>query len=190
MNSDDKSAIRQQVRALRRGLDPEEAARRGLAVTELALRIPELRDATTVLSYVASKENEVETVGLIGRLLAEDRDVGVPRAGSAGELLWVRIHNTDGFVRGRYGILEPPSGAGPTFTPPDWAVVLVPGIAFSPSGQRIGFGGGYFDRFLATHAGLSIGLAYDFQVVPDWTPEPHDVAVQMVLTESTVYRRR
>jgi 5-formyltetrahydrofolate cyclo-ligase len=62
--------------------------------------------------------------------------------------------------------------------------VLVPGIAFTAQGYRVGFGGGYFDRFLAGFPGVSIGLAFDLQMTAEFSPDAHDVPVQWIVTEA------
>jgi 5-formyltetrahydrofolate cyclo-ligase len=67
---------------------------------------------------------------------------------------------------------------------------LVPGILFSARGQRIGYGGGYFDRFLAGFPGTSIGLAFDFQICRSLPEESHDVRLDFVVCESAVHENR
>jgi 5-formyltetrahydrofolate cyclo-ligase len=90
-------------------------------------------------------------------------------------------------VPGPYGILEPRRDTREYVVPPDDAPVIVPGIAFSPAGHRIGYGKGYYDRFLAAHHGLKLGLAYEMQIVPSIPSDTHDVPVDLVITETATY---
>ena len=86
---------------------------------------------------------------------------------------------------GRWGICEPPFSAK-AVAPGDVDVWLVPGLAFTPDGRRLGYGGGYYDRLLAAAAHLgrvtSIGVAYPFQLLDDLPAEPHDMCVAEVVS--------
>ena len=66
----------------------------------------------------------------------------------------------------------------------DWDLAVVPGIAFDHLGHRIGFGKGYYDKLLAAKDSPKIGLAYNFQVVEPFEPLPHDVAMDLIITEN------
>ena len=102
---------------------------------------------------------------------------------------WRRVRQLSELSLGRFGILEPQDGSPVVESFAEGTVVLVPGIVFTPRGDRIGYGGGYFDRFLKTFTGVSIGLCFDFQVVEQLETEDHDVAMNIVVTENAVYRR-
>ncbi len=202
-----KAAIRREYLAARQALPVEEWAARSRAVRERLAGVPEFRDAATVLTYVSSKDNEVDTQGLIESMMAEGVCVLVPVAGKDRRLTWSRVEALSELGPGRFGILEPLPGFMRPVDPPDDAVVLVPGIAFTRGGCRIGYGGGYFDRFLGDFEGISIGLAFDLQMAPQeerrmgtvpspsgtrslgTVPifQPHDVPVDIVVTESSTW---
>lgn len=129
----------------------------------------------------------MDTGPLIEALLRAGRRVLVPIAEPGGGLVWSRLLCLDELANGRFGILEPRSECQrPTVPDPD-AVVIVPGIGFTREGHRIGYGGGYYDRFLAGHPGPKIALAFDLQMLDSFRPEPHDVPVDAVITETAVY---
>ena len=86
-------------------------------------------------------------------------------------------------VPGPYGIREP-AATLPVVAPRDLDVMLVPGVAFDPRGNRLGYGGGYYDRVLAARPCLTIGIAWTFQVVDAVPMEPWDQPVDALLTES------
>ena len=89
-----------------------------------------------------------------------------------------------------YGVPEPKPEYVRMVSPSPHAVVLVPGLAYTALGDRIGFGGGYYDRFLAFHPGPKIGLAFDFQVLAACPRELHDIPMDLVVTESQIFRSK
>jgi len=184
-----KAELRAKYLELRKALDPADAAARSAEIITRLRRLPAFAAARGFLIYVASKENEVDTKPLIRSLLKHIYPVLVPVAEPAGKLLWSRLHDMADLEPGRFGILEPRPDARRIAKPPADSVVVVPGVAFSVDGWRIGYGGGYFDRFLANFRGPIIGLAYDIQIVTHIDHAPHDIPMDFIVTETTIYRR-
>lgn len=172
---------------MRRGLGAFEVEARSAATIARVRELPPFASAATILCYVASKDNEVNTQPLIETLLAEGRTVLVPIAGKDRILNWSRIESMHELAPARFGILEPRPEFLRITNPPDDSVAIVPGIAFQPDGYRIGYGGGFYDRFLAHYAGVSIGLAFDVQIVESFPIEAHDVPLHYIVTESQAY---
>lgn len=185
----DKKHLRKYYLGQRRALTHEVAQKSSMIHNRLH-QVPEFAQAATVLCYVSSKDNEVDTQCLIEHLLREGKKILVPMAQADRSILWSRIHSLAELSTARFGILEPREEARRIMAPPEDAVVIVPGIAFSTDGYRIGYGGGYYDRFLASFPGCTIGLAFDIQIMKEFSPDPHDVPVKYVVTESRVYRTR
>lgn len=185
----EKKEIRKRCLEARQGLSQEDVARESEAVAHRLRTLPAFETARVILCYVSSKDNEVDTHLLIGRLIRDKKRVLVPVAKPKGALVWSELHGLEELAPGRFGILEPRAECLRIVEPPQDGVVIVPGIAFSTDCRRIGYGGGYFDRFLATYPGLSIGLAFDVQIADDWVSEPHDVPLNFVVTESRIYSR-
>lgn len=169
--------------------------RASASIWERLAQLPAFAAAGWLLVYI-SKGNEVDTHALIQQLLALGRHVCVPKFDAlrqcyrAAELLDFHVD----LEAGQYGILEPKADAI-RFVPIDrLEAIVVPGLAFSPSGDRLGRGMGYFDRFLARprlaaanvnpRAAWKIALAYEFQVVPVIALEVHDVPVDFIVTET------
>ena len=139
--------------------------------------------AGTVMVYVSFR-SEVETAGLIAGLRRTHR-VAAPRVEAAG-CMEALLLDGQPLVRSRLGILEPPATAA-VVEPASIDAVLVPGLAFDPSGYRLGYGGGYYDRFLARYAGaLRIGLAFEAQIVDSVRPHAGDQQLDHVVTERRV----
>jgi len=185
----DKAEIRERMLQARRALADEVVAEKNRAIISRLEQLPEFAQAQAVLTYVSSKDNEVDTQGLIEDLLREGRMVLVPIAGRDRVMVWSRLLSLDELAKGRFGILEPPPEARRIMDPPGGAVAVVPGVAFTREGWRIGYGGGYFDTFLAGFAGTSIAIAFEAQMVESIPTDQHDVPMDMVVTEAAVYRR-
>jgi 5-formyltetrahydrofolate cyclo-ligase len=155
------------------------------SVWERLAVLPAFAEAQRVLVYV-STGREVETQGLIQQLLALGRRVCVPQFDEprqrylASEL---RDFAAD-LAPGRFGILEPRAAAVRPVPVEQLSAVLVPGLAFTRVGARLGRGLGYFDRILSGATGRRVGLAYAFQVVETLPTQAHDMAVDYVVTET------
>lgn len=182
-----RETLRRQARATRDGLD--EATRRVLSsrIAERVLEMPEFVRAERFLLYAAFR-GEVETAGLRAALLARGKVVCLPLA--VPETKGMRAVRVDGGVElapGFQGIPEPRGGRD--FPPEDLDVVVVPGLLFDRQGNRLGYGGGYYDRFLADRAprALRVGLGFACQVAEGGIPaEPHDARLDVLVTEEGV----
>jgi len=195
--ADAKEALRGGMRARRRGVGKAERAAAGAAVCEAVLGLAAVRRVVerggSVFGYV-DVGGEVPTRGLLGALLGRGVTVAVPRVvrgGGAGGpgLEAVVVRSLDGLERGRYGVPEPAGvdEAGVIEHTPD--VTLVPGLAFTADGRRLGQGGGYYDAYLAAHPGtFAVGLCYAWQVMADLPTDSHDRRVGCVVTEAGVIR--
>jgi len=122
---------------------------------------------------------------VIGHLLGEKKTVLVPIAQANRVLEWSHLTSLSELEPGRFGILEPKVECRRLVHPPrEGAVAITPGVAFTVRGYRIGYGGGYYDRFLSIFGGVSIGLAFEVQMAPAIPVGEFDVAVDYVVTES------
>lgn len=185
-----KERLRKRVLAVHKGLDRGRVEVGGQAILEKVLGLEAYCRAKLVHTYVSSKENEVDTRALIGTCLAQGKRVAVPVVmPSAKTMGHALINGLDQLVVGPWGLAQPDPAAArwlPAKAPID--LVVVPGLAFDRRGQRIGRGGGYYDRFLAQVQTVKIGLCYD-ELVLDCIPgEPHDVPVDMVVAETAIYQ--
>jgi len=172
--------MRTQLAALTRDAVRRQSAR----VCEQIESLPQFQSARCISAYL-SIGNEVETHGLMGRLLVSGRTVCVPVFdGHQYRLSQVWDFDVDLHV-GHYGILEPKVITPPAIEPDMW---LVPGLAFDTMGNRLGRGKGYFDQLLTGSRGVKIGLAYDFQVWGDIAAESHDVCMDFLVTGTKILR--
>jgi 5-formyltetrahydrofolate cyclo-ligase len=141
--------------------------------------------APCVACYV-SVQNEVDTRQLIEYALRVGKKVFVPVTQGSGVMGFQEILSLDNLRSARFGLLEPEHDVGLMIEPDDLDLVIVPGIAFDRRGNRLGFGGGYYDRFFERCNATRVGLAYAFQVVDDIPAEDHDEKMDWVVTEDEV----
>lgn len=142
--------------------------------TDLAA-LPEYAGASTVMAFVGAK-GEPDTDPLFARLAAEGRRLVLPRI-EDGRI--VPIAYTGGeMTTSRFGISEP---VGDEFDVQAIDLVVVPGLAFTLDGRRLGYGGGFYDRFLPTVVAPNVGVCFAEQVLDDLPALAHDVRVQRVL---------
>lgn len=171
----DKTTLRARMKALRPGFRSPE---RDAAIAEYVLSaFGEEQSFFVYLSF----GSEVGTEALIRALLARGKTVCVPRI-AGGEMRSVPYREP--LERGKYGILQPREGEEKTC-----AVALTPLLAWDREGFRLGYGGGYYDRYFAAHPEvLRVGLAYAGQAVPRLPREETDVPLHAVVTEEGVVR--
>lgn len=176
-----KQVVRRTALTRRSRLSPEERRALGDSVAERLLALPEVRGAASVLAY-ASFGSEVPTDALVERLLAMGIRVLVPWV-EGSELRAAEIRSLEDLAPGYRGIREPVAREA---VDPDVDVVLVPGVAFDAAGRRLGYGGGFYDSFLAAvpRRARRVGLCFEVQVVDEVPADPEDETVDVVITEA------
>jgi 5-formyltetrahydrofolate cyclo-ligase len=180
-----KRRLRAQTLALRDAIPPDRRRRLGQLVVERFLGLDEVRDARTIMAFW-SFGSEIPTGPLIAAVHGRGVRVALPRV-EGDALTPVTYVPGDPTSRTPFGAEEPAVGAPVDAAAVD--VVAVPGVAFDRAGRRIGYGGGYYDRFLRGVRGFTVGLAFDLQVLDDELPAgSFDVTVRAIVTESRTIR--
>lgn len=181
----ERKRVRTETLRRREALISEERARLSQRIVNSALRWIQREGFDSVMLYL-SMRSEVETTDLIEGLLNSGKQICAPVINTEQvKLTPRRIQNPNTeLIRHRYGMLEP-NDACPIFPTEHLQLIVVPGIAFDRKGYRLGYGKGFYDRFLTKcpHA-IPIGLAYQIQVVEDTFPQAWDVPVQYIFTET------
>ena len=182
-----KADLRLRMLARRSALAGSDASLASLAVAGNVFSLPAYRNAREIAAYLPIK-NEVDAALVAERALADGKRLLLPRCRSdaPGLLDLGCVSCLSDVVPGRFGILEPRQAVcrPPEAFAPD--VILVPGLAFDRRGNRLGFGGGYYDRLLAlpmAAAAFVVGLGYAFQLVDHLPAEPWDRPVNAVVTD-------
>jgi 5-formyltetrahydrofolate cyclo-ligase len=182
-----KRAIRQHIKERRAELD---AAWREQTSAAICARIQELdafARAGTVGIYLALP-GEVILDELVLRCRELGKRVCVPVFDEAAQVcVMAEWHANIDLVSGKWDVLEPSEHRLVADDAID--LMLVPGVAFDQHGERLGRGGGYYDRMLERSGAYHLGVAFDFQLVEALSPEPHDVAMDLVVTERHFYGR-
>ena len=180
-----KEGIRKKILARRVELAPEEWKQKSRAVQARLLNREEYRRAKTVHFYIGFK-NEVDTEEVILKSLEAGKQVIVPRLNDkTNQLELSELKNFEKELReNQYGIKEPYSPYIRPVKPQDVQLMVLPGVAFDPSGNRIGFGKGFYDKLLSrSPMAVLIGLAFDFQIVESIPSENHDIKMHKIITE-------
>ena len=182
-SSKQKRALREKMKRLREQISDRET--RSTAICREIVRMPEYIAAKNVLLY-ASIGSEVCLDGLIEKALAQGKTVLLPRCGRDGEMDAIRLQSLSELKKGKYGIREP---EGMPFPPEEIDLVLCPGLAFDPCGARLGWGKGYYDRYLPQcKKALFIAAAFEAQKLPQIACTELDVKMHAVATEKEIYR--
>ncbi|MDZ7266722.1 MAG: 5-formyltetrahydrofolate cyclo-ligase [candidate division KSB1 bacterium] len=185
-----KAELRELLRRQRALIPETTRASATAAILEHMRMLPSLQQAKVVHTYVSFGE-EVGTHDLIHARLAAGAPVAVPKViRKEKRLAHFFIPHFAALQPGVLGILEPSPehGAIPVPAPADFEVILVPGLGFDRRGNRLGYGRGYYDRFLAETTGLKIALAFHCQIVAGIPVAAHDQRVDMIITEQEVIR--
>lgn len=184
-----KQNLRAQCRRSRSRMGPDRKAALDAAIREKLLSLREYAGAKVLFTYV-SKPLEVDTRGMISRALAAGRRIAVPVC--VPQILGMRfyeIRSMEDLTPGSYGVLEPDparcvsAGEGGPGT-----LCVVPGLSFDSQGYRLGYGKGYYDRFLAGFGGVTVGLCYSGCVRWDLPHGYYDRPVDILVTEKYVRR--
>ena len=184
--AEDKTTLRTRLAAARAGLSEESRAAAARALRDSVLTLPEAEMAGTVAAYV-SIGDEPGTHGLLFALWKRGTYVLVPKLLAGGDLDWASYEGPDSLRPGRYGLLEPVETPRGPAAVRGADLIIVPALAVaSPTGIRLGRGGGSYDRVLSrVDPGiLTIAAVYDDELVESLPAEPHDRPVRAVVTPS------
>lgn len=174
----DKKQLRSAIRAQKQAMTQEEIAAKSAALGKLFADSQFYRQAKTIYGYLPYNQ-EVRTIPMLQKALDDGKAVAVPKV-MGEDMKFILLTDLSQVEKGYAGIPEPiadePVAADET------ALVLMPGLAFDPQGHRIGYGGGFYDRFLEQEPNHpTLALCYDFQMLPHLETEEHDIPVDCVL---------
>ena len=189
-----KKELRRRFRAIRKELGEEARSHIDARIEARLVGLPEFAQTEVLLAYLDFGP-EVRTRGIIERAWAAGKTVALPWCvPGTHEMRWFKIESFEDLVRSSLGVEEPRPldeneqllGAGQRM------MALVPGLTFDPSGYRLGYGGGFYDTFLAKFDGISVGLVREAQLSEDLRSEgiidAHDLPAQLVVSEERVIK--
>ena len=174
----DKKELRRSIRERKRAMTEEEIVSRSEKLGVLFAQSEAYKNAKTIYGYLPYNQ-EVRTVPMLEQALKDGKKVAVPKV-YGDEMKFLYLDDLTQVEKGYAGIPEPIAD-GPV-ADDDTALVLMPGLAFDPAGHRIGYGGGFYDKFLAAEPNHpTLALCYEFQMLPELHTEEHDIPVDTVL---------
>ena len=174
----DKKALRARIRSQKRAMTEEQIAEKSQRLGQLFAASQPYAQAKTIYGYLPYNQ-EVRTVPMLEQALKDGKAVAVPKV-YGDTMRFILISDLSAVEKGYAGIPEPIAD-GPVASDPT-ALVLMPGLAFDPQGHRIGYGGGFYDRFLSQEPEHpTLALCYDFQVFDHLDTEQFDIPVDCVL---------
>ena len=174
----DKTELRRSIRQQKRAMTEAEIVARSAKLGELFVASEAYKNAKTIYGYLPYNQ-EVRTVPMLERALKDGKRVAVPKCYGE-EMRFIYLDDLTKVEKGYAGIPEPI--ADEPVADDETALVLMPGLAFDPKGHRIGYGGGFYDKFLAAEPNHpTLALCYEFQMLPSLETEEHDIPVDCVL---------
>lgn len=174
----DKTELRREIRARKRAMTEVEIEERSARLAQLFFASRAYQNAKTIYGYLPYNQ-EVRTVPMLERALKDGKKVAVPKV-YGDEMKFLYLDDLTAVAKGYAGIPEPI--ADEPVAQDETALVLMPGLAFDPQGHRIGYGGGFYDKFLAAEPNHpTLALCYEFQMLPKLDVEDHDIPVDTVL---------
>ncbi|MSQ96158.1 MAG: 5-formyltetrahydrofolate cyclo-ligase [Gemmataceae bacterium] len=185
-----KKKLREQAHANRNAQEQKDELSQEICARFIAF--PEYVHATTVMYYIDVR-SEVRTRHALPTALTQGKKIVVPWCNDQGELELFHLESMDELAIGMYKILEPKlelrSLPAKQVTAPDLDLIMVPGVAFDRTGARMGHGKGYYDKLLQ-HARLDaplVALAFECQLFPEIPTAPHDIFMDLIITERASY---
>ena len=172
-----KAELRKKILQEMKTISQEQKQAMDRVLTERFLKHPFYQEAKTIATYL-SFPHEFQTQELIKRMLKDGKKVLIPKTYPKGRMDFV-VYHPQQLVKTSFGLLEP-QGDLEVVEPSQIDLIHVPGLAFTTEGYRIGYGGGYYDRYLEHFAGHTMSTIYPCQV-QEFNFENHDIPVQEVL---------
>ena len=182
---EEKKTLRSAVRKAERQMTMEERIQADQRITQRVLSMPAYRAARTVFAYVGT-QREIDTREILEDVLRSGKRLCVPLCTGDGIMALKEIHALSQLHPGSYGIQEPPADA-PDVPACEIDLALIPCVSCNHRGDRLGQGGGYYDRFLECYAGKGVMLCREVLTREEIPREAHDVRIGAVVTDAGIW---
>lgn len=182
-----KNALREKYKQIRREMPPELKSQRDEKILHKLTALPVYKSCDTVLTYV-STDIEADTHGLIQRAFDDGKHVAVPRCVTGTrDMVFYEIHSFDDLEAGSFSVYEPVPERCEPVRNLRRAICIVPALAYDRYGYRLGYGKGYYDRFLSAHSDIfKIGIGYCCCTETKFSHGRYDIPVDFLITEKYV----
>ena len=181
---EEKKEIRKKIFKARKEHTDAWIRENSLRITEALTQLPEYRNAERIMAY-ADYNHEVMTGFIIEAAWRDGKEVAVPKVVGQ-DMIFYKLTDFAQLEKGYFGIPEPARGEIVQW---EEALMIMPGVAFDRQNHRVGYGGGFYDRFLEKHPYITrVAVAFEFQMMEEVPTEPTDLLPDVVITEKTIYR--
>ena len=181
-----KKQMRSSCKEARRSMDKTLKANLDKKIQNKLLNLFVVREADVVLTYV-STPIEVKTLDFITTLLEQGKMVAVPKClNDKGDMDFFLINSLDDLEDGYFGVREPNPGTATKVTTTEKTVCIVPAFLFDEKGYRLGYGKGYYDRFLSKFGGKTVGICYEENIRDSLMHGKYDRPVTLIVTEKRI----
>lgn len=181
--NEQKKLLRKVMLQKRKTLSDSEIAVKNSAITEKLLELEKVQSAELILPFVSAR-GEVGTREFISKCLEAGKTVAVPRCIDGSNMEFCVIHTFDDLEKGMYGIDEPKEYCEVIRAEDaENSVLIVPALCFDANGYRLGYGKGYYDRFISRYKGYTVGVCYSEFITDDIPVDGYDRCVDIVITE-------
>lgn len=180
-----KSEIRNNVIKKRNEFNDEDLIQKTKLIVNRFISTDSYLSAKTIHTYISTRKGEVDTKKLIDEMYSDGKSIVLPKLKKTSNKFqrgyftgWEKL------IKNRDGYYEPELGFDEDLT--DIDIMIVPTVAVSLSGQRVGYGGGFYDKILKNFFALKVALAFEFQVFDNIEADEHDVKVDLIVTERRI----
>ena len=179
-----KKELRSEMLKRRRAMDPAQVRKRSELICENVRTTDAYQRATCLCVYMPIN-NEAEADLLIGPAAADGKKVFIPKV--IGDEMVFNAYEPEALAEGAFHIRE--SASEEVLEPDEKTLIILPGSVFDVHGHRIGYGGGYYDKYLSCHPQcMTIAVCFDFQIVADLPAEAHDICPQLIVSDERIIR--
>jgi len=181
-----KDKVRGELLKLRKNLSKYEVLQKSNKIKNRLFKMKEFKQASTIMFYV-SYDNEVHTHEMIKDCITNNKNVVVPIVDKKNKKLIIsKLESWDDLSLGAYNILEPKKEKIKEISIDELELIIVPGVGYDEQGHRIGHGKGYYDNLLKNSKALTIGLAFEFQIIKKIPIEKHDITIDKIVSEKRI----
>lgn len=181
-----KKNMREQVKVQRKELDAAKKKKLDSQIAARFLATRSYKKCQSLFCYV-STPIEVDTIAIINQAFADNKIVAVPRCiPNTRNMEFIQIKSFDDLERGTFGVLEPKLSLKTPFVGNSHSICIIPALMYDKSGYRLGYGGGYYDRYLAGFKGKTVGIIYSFNITEKLIHGKFDIPVSRLVTQNSI----
>lgn len=183
-----KNEIRNNYIKLRNKLSSNDVIEKSGVIVDKIAGLSQYKSAEIIMAYM-DFNNEVKTYEFLKKCISDGKRIALPRVVDLNDMIALEVKDLENDLEpGKYGISEPKAHKCSVVNPEDIDLVIIPGIVFDTNKSRLGYGNGYYDRFLINIKSncIKIAFAFDMQIADCLPSLPHDIKMDMIITENRV----